>query len=311
MRNVKPAAASAQDPQVSSPPGFAGTRTGPELPRLRRAAGALALLCALLPAAPAGAQSANDVIQQVRFEQKVNQPLPLQLAFRDEAGRLVQLGEYFGRRPVVLALVYYECPMLCTYILNGLVKSLRPLKFEPGREFDVVVVSFSPTETPALASEKKAAYLKEYGRGHTARGWHFLTGEEPAIRSLTETVGFRYLYDPKTGQYAHASGLLVATPEGKLFRYFYGIEYAPRDLRLALVEASSNGIGSAVDQVLLFCFHYDPRTGKYGVLITRVIRLAGTTTALALGIFIAVMLRRDRRAGSATLAAARGSQTAV
>ncbi|MGH9803736.1 MAG: SCO family protein [Candidatus Acidiferrales bacterium] len=249
----------------------------------------------LLSPLAASAQSPAQVIQQVAFEQKINQPLPLGLTFRDESGRRVALGDYFGRRPVVLALVYYKCPMLCTFVLNGLVKSLKVLKFEPGREFDIVVVSFNPAETPALAAEKKAAYLREYGRVGTAAGWHFLTGEPEAIAALTEAVGFRYLYDEKTAQFAHASGIIVATPEGKLFRYFYGIEYAPRDLRLAVVEASAGKLGTVVDQVLLYCFHYDPETGKYGVLINRIIRLAGTGTALALGIFLIVMFRRERR----------------
>jgi len=265
--------------------------------------------CALFSPLSSGAQSPAEVIQQVAFEQKINQPLPLGLKFRDEAGREVALGDYFGRRPVVLALVYYECPMLCTFVLNGLVKSLKVLKFEPGREFDVVVVSFNPAETPALAAEKKAAYLREYGRAATAAGWHFLTGEPEAIAALTEAAGFRYFYDEKSEQFAHASGIMVATPEGKLFRYFYGIEYAPRDLRLALVEASAGKLGTVVDQVLLYCFHYDPETGKYGVLINRIIRLAGTGTALALGIFLFVMFRRERRGAAAPAVTTRNSES--
>lgn len=260
---------------------------------------ALAALWLLAGSAPLGAQSAAEVIRQVAFKQRINQPLPLELRFRDETGRAVALGDYFGRRPVVLALVYYECPMLCNYVENGLVKALRPLSFEPGREFDVVFVSFAPEETPALAAAKKESVLKEYDRARTAAGWHFLTGEPDAIRPLTEAVGFHYLYDEKSRQYAHASGVIVVTPDGKLFRYFYGIEYAPRDLRLALVEASANKLGTPVDQVLLYCFHYDPETGKYGVLITRVIRLAGSGTALALAVFLVVMFRRERRLSAA------------
>jgi protein SCO1/2 len=247
-------------------------------------------------------------MQTVAFEQKMNQPLPVELEFRDESGRTVRLGDYFGRRPVVLALVYYECPMLCTFVLNGVVKSLRTLSFQPGREFDIVVVSFNPAETPALAAEKKAAYVREYGRAQTAGGWHFLTGEPPAIAALTDAVGFRYLYDEKSKQFAHASGIMVATPEGKLFRYFYGIEYPPRDLRFAVVEASSGKLGTVVDQVLLYCFHYDPETGKYGVLITRIIRLAGTATALGLGILIFILFRRERRGEPAGREAARGAE---
>lgn len=243
----------------------------------------------------ARAQSVAEVIQQVKFEQKINQPLPLELAFRDETGRPVRLGEYFGRQPVIVALVYYQCPMLCTYVLDGLVRGLRPLSFNPGKGFEVVAVSFNPRETAALAAEKKNAYLKQYGRPQTADGWHFLTGEPESVRALTEAVGFRYLYDPKTNQYAHPSGIVVATPEGKLFRYFYGIEYAPRDLRLALVEASARKLGSVVDQVLLYCYHYDPQTGKYGVLIANVILAAGLGTVFALGTFLMVMFRRERR----------------
>ena len=258
----------------------------------------------------ARAQSTADVMQAVKFDQRLNAQLPLDATFRDEAGRTVLLGDYFGKRPVILALVYYECPMLCTFVLNGVVKGLKPLKSDPGREFDVVVISFNPRETPALAAEKKATYLREYGRGGTDAGWHFLTGEDASIRRVTQAAGFQYLYDEKSRQYAHASGVIVVTPEGRLFRYFYGIEYGPRDLRFALIEASANKIGTPVDQVLLYCFHYDPTTGKYGLLITRVIRLAGSATALALGTFIFVMFRRDRRAYP-NLAASRGRETGV
>jgi protein SCO1/2 len=258
-------------------------------------------LCASVPAV---AQTPAQVIQQVAFEQKINQPLPLELTFRDEAGRAVALGDYFGRRPVVLALVYYECPMLCTFVLDGLVRTLKPLSFNPGQDFEVVVVSFSPGETPALAAAKKANYLRSYGRPETAGGWHFLTGEPDSIRALTEAVGFRYLFDEQTQQYAHASGLVVLTPQGKMYRYFYGIDYPPRDLRLALVEASANQLGTVTDQLLLFCFHYDPRTGKYGLLITRVLQILCTGTVLALGIFLVTMFRRERRL-SAEVAQAR------
>ena len=249
------------------------------------------------------AQSAAEVIQQVKFEQRINHQLPLELEFRDDAGRQVALREYFGRRPVVLALVYYECPMLCTYVLDGLVKSLKPISFNPGQDFDVVVVSFNPTETPELAAAKKKNYVEHYGRRETMAGWHFLTGEAEAIRGLTEAMGFQYLYDEETKQYAHASGIVVATPQGKLFRYFYGIDYAPRDLRLALVEASSNKLGTMTDQLLLFCYHYDPTTGKYGLLIMRVLQAAGLSTLLALGMFMMVMFRRERRLTAATAAA--------
>ncbi len=245
------------------------------------------------------AQSPAEVIEQVAFEQRINQPLPLELTFRDEAGRSVALGDYFGRRPVVLALVYYECPMLCTYVLDGLVRTLRPLSFNPGQDFDVVVVSFNPKETPALAAAKKENYLKNYGRPGTANGWHFLTGEAESIRRLTEAVGFRYLYDSGTAQYAHASGVVVVTPQGKLFRYFYGIDYPSRDLRLALVEASANKLGTVTDQLLLFCYHYDPTTGKYGLLITRVLQILCLSTVFFLGVFLVTMFRRERRLSAA------------
>ena len=259
------------------------------------AANLLALVCALAVAAPLAAQSTAQVIQQVKFEQRIGNPLPLELTFRDEAGETVQLARYFGKKPVVVALVYYECPMLCTFILNGLVKSLKPLTFEPGREFEIVVVSFNPRETPQLAAQKKQTYLEEYKRVHTWAGWHFLTGDVENIRKLTDAAGFHYIYDEGEKQYAHASGIMVAKPDGKLFRYFYGIEYAPRDLKLALIEASTEKIGTPVDQVLLFCFHYDPQTGKYGVLITRIIRVAGTATVVAVGLMLFVMFRRERR----------------
>lgn len=246
-------------------------------------------------AVPARAQSPAQVIEQVKFEQRIGNSLPLELTFRDEAGETVQLARYFGKKPVVLALVYYECPMLCTFILNGLVKSLKPLTFEPGKEFEIVVVSFNPRETPELAAQKKQAYLEEYKRVHTWAGWHFLTGDEENIRRLTDATGFHYIYDEEAKEYAHASGIIVVKPDGKLFRYFYGIEYAPRDLKLSLMEASTGKIGTPVDQMLLFCFHYDPQTGKYGVLITRIIRAAGTATVVLVGLLLFVMFRRERR----------------
>ncbi|HXE75977.1 MAG TPA: SCO family protein [Candidatus Xenobia bacterium] len=264
--------------------------------RRRAGAGVLAVWCALsLGGPPVAAQSAAEVIQQVKFEQRINQPLPLELEFRDDAGQRVALRDYFGQRPVVLALVYYECPMLCTYVLDGLVKSLKPISFNPGQDFEVVVVSFNPNETPQLAAAKKKNYVEHYGRPETLAGWHFLTGEPASIRGLTEAMGFQYIYDEETKQYAHASGIVVATPQGKLFRYFYGIDYAPRDLRLALVEASRNKLGAMTDQLLLFCYHYDPTTGKYGLLIMRVLQAAGLGTLLALAAFMVVMFRRERR----------------
>jgi protein SCO1/2 len=261
------------------------------------------LVCARLVEAQ---QSPAQVIEQVRFDQRINQPLPLEAEFRDEAGRAVKLGDYFGRRPVILALVYYECPMLCSLVLNGLLKSLRVVKFTPGDEFEIVVVSFDRREKPELAARKKLAYMQEFKRPGSEHGWHFLTGEQSAIDALTGAVGFSYTYDAATGQFAHASGILVATPEGKLHRYFYGIEYAPRDLRLALVDAAANKIGSPVDKVLLYCFHYDPQTGKYGVVITRVLRIFGSGVALLLFGYMWVMFRRERRAQHQLSAASTG-----
>jgi len=235
------------------------------------------------------------ILRQVGIDQKLNAQIPLDLVFRDEQGRAVPLREYFGEKPVILALVYYECPMLCTLILNGVLRSLRALPLTVGKEFTVLTVSFDPREGPELAAAKKRAYVRSYGRPEAEGGWHFLTGEEAAIRRLTEAVGFRYAFDPETGQFAHASGIMVLTPQGRIARYFYGIEYAPRDLRFGLIEAAQGRIGSPVDQLLLYCYHYDPKTGKYSLLVMNVLRLAGAATVLALGGFILVMLRRDRR----------------
>ncbi len=235
-----------------------------------------------------------EVIREVAFEQKLETQLPLEVKFRDEAGREVALREYFGTRPVVLALVYYECPMLCNMILNGVTSSLKVVNLDAGVDFDVVAVSFDPRETPELAATKKQQYVQEYGRAGTARGWHFLTGDDEAIRQLTQAVGFKYFWDEGSQQFAHASGVMVATPQGRLSRYFYGIEYAPRDMRLGLVEASAGRIGSPVDAILLYCFHYDPVTGKYGLVIMNVMRLAGIATVVLLAGFIVVMLRRER-----------------
>ena len=221
--------------------------------------------------------------------------MPLDLTFRDETGRDARLAEYFDKKPVVLALVYFDCPMLCNLVLEGLVRSLRPVSFDAGNQFDVLAVSFNPAESPALAAAKKRQFLAQYQRPGTESGWHFLTGDPEPIRRLTDAVGFHYTYDAQTKQFAHAAGLLVLSPDGKIFRYFYGIDPPPRDLRLALVEASAGKLGTPVDQVLLFCFHYDPKTGKYSVLISDVLRVAGTATVLALGTFVLLMFRRDRR----------------
>ena len=254
-------------------------------------------LCLLpLAADQAKAQNARPApLRDVGIDQKLNEQLPLDLTFRDETGKPVQLRKYFGQKPVLLSLVYYDCPMLCTLVLNGLVRSLRAVPLDVGDQFQVVTVSFDPRETAALAAAKKETYVKRYGRAQASQGWHFLTGDEASIQQLTRAVGFRYAYDEKSGQFAHATGIMVLTPTGRLARYFYGIEYSPRDLRLALVEASANKIGSVVDQLLLFCFHYDPKTGKYSLVVMNVLRIAGMGTLLALGSFMLVMFRRDRR----------------
>lgn len=234
-------------------------------------------------------------LRDVKIEQKLDHQLPLDLVFRDEAGEQVTLGKYFGRKPVVLALVYYECPMLCTQVLNGMVTSFRVLPFQVGEEFDVVTVSFDPRETNVLAAAKKKVYvnyLPENLRSNAMNGWHFLTGDAANIEKLTQAVGFHYRYDEATKQFAHSSAIMLTTSQGKLSRYFYGVEYAPRDLRLGLIESSANKIGSPVDQLLLYCYHYDPATGKYGAPIMRVMRIAGVITLL--GILAMLFLLKSR-----------------
>ena len=238
-------------------------------------------------------------LRNVGLNQKLNEQVPLDLRFHDEAGRELPLSSYFGRKPVILALVYYQCPMLCTQILNGLVISLRGMSLESGRDFEVVSVSIDPSETPELAARKKAEYVRRYSK--SPLGWHFLTGAEPQIKELAAAVGFRYAYDPKSKQFAHASAIMVLTPAGRLSRYFYGIEYPPRDLRLGLVEASENKIGTPVDQLLLYCYHYDPGTGKYSAIVMNIVRLAG---ALTLVIFVPILVwlwRRDLRRDHETI----------
>jgi protein SCO1/2 len=234
-------------------------------------------------------------LQNVGIDQHLDEQVPLALVFRDETGKSVRLDEYFVNKPVILSLVYFECPMLCTQVLNGLVSSMKVLKFNVGKEFQVVTISFNPQEGPPLAAAKKETYLERYSRPGAERGWHFLTGNEDSIQAITKAVGFRYTRDPRTGQFAHASGIMLLTPQGRVSRYFYGIEYAPRDLRLGLVEASANKIGSVTDQVLLFCYHYDPREGKYSAVILNLIRLGGVLTLLALGVAWFVWFRRGSR----------------
>ena len=250
---------------------------------------------------PSGEPSTGlpSALREVKIEQKLNQQLPLDLVFRDETGREVKLGDYFGKKPVVLAFVYYDCPMLCTQILNGMVTSFRVLPFQVGKEFDVVTISFDPRETPALAQSKKKVYvnyLPEKMRDGAANGWHFLTGDAANIERVTEAAGFHYRYDEKTKQFAHASAIMVTTPQGKLSRYYYGIEYPARDLRLGLIESSANKIGSPVDQLLLYCYHYDPATGKYGAVVMNILRVAGVITLVGILAMLLLLGRYARRA---------------
>jgi len=235
------------------------------------------------------------MVRGVGIDQNLNAQIPLELTFKDETGQTVRLGQYFRQKPVVLALVYYECPMLCDMVLNGLTHSMEQISLNLGHDFDVVTVSFNPKETWQLAAAKKANYVEKYQRTGAAEGWHFLTGQEDAIKKLAGTAGFHYKYDPVTKQFAHAAGIMVLTPEGRIARYFYGIEYKPRDFRLGLVEASRNKIGTPVDAILLFCYHYDPMTGKYGIVIMNVIRTLGSATVIALGMLLFFLIRRDRQ----------------
>jgi len=252
------------------------------------------------PGLPASA--IPKALREIGFDQNLDRPMPLDTTFKDEQGRVVRLGDYFdpaGTRPVVLAFVYYDCPMLCTTVLNSLTSSLKLLSLDPGKDFDIVVVSFDPRETPALAAAKKATYIERYNRAGTEGGWHFLTGEQASIDRLTKAAGFRYVWDADIKQFAHPTGVMVLTPQGHMSRYLFGVEYGPRDLRFAIVDASAGKVGSKIDQVLLYCYHYDPETGRYGLLIMRVVRIAAAATVLALGLFIFVMVKREGRASSA------------
>ena len=224
-------------------------------------------------------------LQNVGIEQHLDEQIPPDLNFRDETGKPVRLGDYFGKKPVILNLVYYNCPMLCGEVLSGLESALRVLKFDVGKEFDVLTVSFDPRETPDMATKKKAEFLKRYGRAGAAEGWHFLTGPQESIDALTKAAGFQYQYDPKTGQFAHATAIMILTPEGKIAQYYYGVDYAPKDLRLGLIQASENKIGTLADQVLLYCYHYDPTTGKYGAIISRVLQAGGACHRAGAGNF--------------------------
>ncbi len=245
-------------------------------------------------------------LANVGIDQKLDQQVPLDLQFKDESGKTVILGDYFkSGRPVILNLVYYTCPMLCGEELAGLSSALGVLKFQPGNEYDVVSVSINPDETPQIAAEKKKIYIdrmNEHLEPKTSGdGWHFLTGSQPEITKLADAVGFRYRRDPQTGQFIHAAAIMIVTPQGKIAQYYYGVEFSPKDVRLGLIEASRDKIGNLVDQVVLYCYHYDPKSGRYGAIVTNILRLGGAATMLILGGLLIVMFRRDSHpAGKST-----------
>ncbi|HSY70782.1 MAG TPA: SCO family protein [Alloacidobacterium sp.] len=294
-------------------------RTESKIRRSRTVRGALALAaCLLLAGSAARAQvssygdkqmgePASDqlptVLNRVNIVQKLNTRLPLDGEFRDEAGRTVRLGDYFGKRPAILALVYYNCPMLCSEEMDGLAGALEMVKFTPGKDFDVIVVSIDPSETPAIAAKKKAFYLKRYGRPETANGWHFLTGQQPAIDALANATGFGYVRVPgpdgKLTQFAHGSAIELITPDGRISQYYLGVEYSPKDLRLGLVEASEHKIGSPVDEIMTYCYHYDPLLNRHSLVIARIVQLGCIVTLLWLGGYMVMMFRRDVKATKA------------
>lgn len=234
-----------------------------------------------------------QALSDVTIEQRLNAQLPLDAPFRDEYGKTVPLGSYFGKRPVVLALVYYECPMLCTQILNGMTRAAKLMTLTPGKDYDILAISFDARETPKQALAKKAVYMKDYGHPETANAWHFLTGDQTSIDRVSQAVGFRYKWDAQTAAFAHASAIYLLTPQGRLSKYFYGIDYSPKDMRFGLIQASNNKIGTEVDQILLFCYHFDPHSAKYTFLAFDLLRGTGAATLLLLGGFIFIRLRRE------------------
>jgi protein SCO1/2 len=237
-----------------------------------------------------------NLLQQVRFDQQLNHTIPLNLTFTDEHGKAVELRQYFGTKPVILTLVYYTCPMLCTQVLNGLDRALENIPPTIGKDFNVVTVSIDPTDTPVLAATKQAIYTGMYNRAGAAEGWNFLVGQEAEIKQLADAVGFHYAYDPDSKQYAHAAGIMVLTPQGKLSSYFYGVQYRERDLRLALEQASGGKVGSPIDEALMYCYHYDAHNGKYDLLISRVMKIAGGLTVLIGGIILLIFFRSEHYA---------------
>ena len=242
-------------------------------------------------------------LHNVGIDQELNHQIPLDLVFHDETGKTVRLGDYFGKKPVILSLVYFNCPQLCPMVENGLVESLRQLRFDIGDQFNVLTISFDPKDSSSVAYAKRATYLSMYNRKGAAAGWHFLTGDEASIAALTRAVGFHYKYDPQTGMYSHATAIMVLTPQGKLARYFYGIRYPSGQVRLALVQASHGKIGSPVDAILLFCSHYNPATGKYSLIISRVLFIAALITVILLGGLLLVLFRSGRRTHGGPLVA--------
>ena len=280
----------------------------PRPSRFRRAAGpasrlGLLLLISVVLAPPRASAQPGGALKEVAFDQNLNAQLPLTTAFRDEDGRSVQLADYFGQRPVILVMGYSNCPLLCSQVLGQITRSLKPLDFSIGKDFDVVTVSINPKETPEQADGQRRMYLKRYNRPGAESGWHALTGDEASIARLAKVVGFRYTYSAKLNLYAHAAGFVLLTPAGRISRYFYGIEYPARELKYALIEASSSKIGSPIDKLVMYCYDYDPSTGKYTFAIMNTIRVFGVATALALGTFMFAMVRRDRRMARATRAA--------
>jgi protein SCO1/2 len=275
-----------------------------------------AILCCVLLGSPLFAQVSSygdkqsgentgdqlpQVLQKVGVSQHLNQQLPLDAIFLDETGKSVSLGDYFGKRPAILSMVYYNCPMLCSEEMDGLTSALEMVKLTPGKDFDVILISIDPSETPDLAAKRKAFYLKRYGRPETAAGWHYLTGQRPAIDAVTNAVGFGYVRVPgpdgRLSQFAHASSIEIVTTNGKLAQYYLGVEYSPKDMLLGLIEASGNKIGSPVANILTYCYHYDPQTNKHSLVVVRVVQLGGMVTVASLGGFMFLMFRRDYKLG--------------
>jgi protein SCO1/2 len=257
---------------------------------------ALSIAALILLALPIFAQQPGPppILREVSIAQRLNEPIPPEIIFRDENGKAVHLGDYFGKRPIVLSLVYFDCPALCTEVLNGELRTMKAITLDLGKDFDAITVSFEPKDTPELAKAKRDVYAGQYGRRGAREDWHFLTGDQTSIDALTQAAGFHYAYDSASRQYAHAAAILVLTPHGRIARYFYGVQYPGRDVRLGLVEASEGKIGTPTDHALLYCYQYDPATGKYGLIVMNVVRAAGVLTVLVLGIFMFVMFRRER-----------------